>query len=84
MQESILVAGSGTESCIQANRKAVKELRPPQNLGDDVKSSSHHDELVGCDFTMIDSDGRLGEPAALGSSPPNLNEEFGTGGSPRL
>ena len=35
------------ESCIQVNRKAVKEARPPANRGDDRQSSSHHDEMVG-------------------------------------
>ena len=35
------------ESCIQLNRKAVKEARPPANRGDDRQSSSHHDEMVG-------------------------------------
>ena len=35
------------ESCIQVNRKAVKEARPPANRGDDRQSSSHQDEIVG-------------------------------------
>ena len=53
--ESVLL-GSGNESCIQANRKVVKDLRPPQNHGDDQRSSCHHDEMAGNDFTMVDSD----------------------------
>ena len=54
--ESIML-GSQNESCIQVNRKAVRESRPPFNLGDDEKSSSHHDELgVGaCDYSINDS-----------------------------
>ena len=31
-----------TESCIKANRTAVKELRPPQNEGDESNKSSMH------------------------------------------
>lgn len=52
--ESVLV-GSGTESCIQANRKATREIRPPANQGDD-KSSSHHEEGANCDMTLVESE----------------------------
>jgi len=38
------------------NRKAVKEARPPANLGDDRHSSSHHDEMVGAEITINDSE----------------------------
>jgi len=38
------------------NRKAVKEARPPANLGDDRHSSSHHDEILGAEITLNDSE----------------------------
>jgi hypothetical protein len=47
---------SVAESCIQANRKAVKELRPPANKGDASSNKSNRDELEICDLTMGESD----------------------------
>jgi hypothetical protein len=55
LQSSVVLLGSQhTESCIQVNRNVTRELRPPFNLGDDQRSSSHHDEM--CEFTMVESE----------------------------
>ena len=37
-------ASFATESCIKVNRTAVKELRPPQNIGDSSNKSSLNGE----------------------------------------
>jgi hypothetical protein len=66
MHDLTMRASVGADSCIQANRKAVKESRPPANLGDESDSSSHNDEICGADFTLADSEYKInGENSPL-------------------
>ena len=59
------------------NRKAVKEARPPANEGDDRESSSHHDEMIGAEITLNDSEFHIFEDDTVkfirGSSPNGQN-----------
>lgn len=51
----------------------MKEARPPANEGDDRESSSHHDEMIGAEITLNDSEFQESTPNKAnfrrGSSP---------------